>query len=187
MLFSYYFQCSIWIWKKKESLKIQDGGREWRHLYGCGCHGNQLDTTWFRLIESAKRVHYVQNIKSIGWMVSKVEKRGPIYRTPLPLMPSCNFFRLMRSRVNLSSFPCFAVRSSSAHEGNFCKTRLRLPSENEQKLFILAIFCTIFPKQVRWPPNFFYSFHWQFNDLRYLKKLKKSIDRNLKYNWKRFY
>ena len=95
--------------------------------------------------------------------------------------------------VTLRSFPCFSVRSSSAHEGkiiiferfqcsltniiqlnwhlvkligkieiclieaNFCKTRPRLPSQNEQKtpMAILAIFCIISPKQVRWPSNFF--------------------------------
>ena len=33
-------------------------------------------------------------------------------------------------------------------KANFCKTRPRLPSENEQKMFILAIFCTKSPKQV---------------------------------------
>ena len=32
-------------------------------------------------------------------------------------------------------------------------------------------------------PHFFHLFHWQVNDLKYLKKLQKSFDRNLKYNW----
>ena len=41
---------------------------------------------------------------------------------------------------------------------NFCKTRPRLPSENEQKTPILAMFCIISPKQAWWRHNFFVSF-----------------------------
>ena len=40
-------------------------------------------------------------------------------------------------------------------KANFCKTRPRLPSENEQKTPILAIFCIISPKQTRWPHDIF--------------------------------
>ena len=39
------------------------------------------------------------------------------------------------------------------------------------------IFCAISPKQTRWPAKFFRSFHWRVNDLKYSKKLQKSIDR----------
>ena len=57
MLFSHHFQYSIRIWIKSENLKIQDGGHLWRYLGSYGCHGNQLDTTWFRLIESTNEAH----------------------------------------------------------------------------------------------------------------------------------
>ena len=57
MLFSHHFQYSIRIWIKSENLKIQDGGHLWRYLGSYGCHGNQLDTTWFRLFESTKEAH----------------------------------------------------------------------------------------------------------------------------------
>ena len=50
---------------------------------------------------------------------------------------------------------------------NFFESRARLPSRNEQKTPILAIFCAISPKQPWWPPNFFHSFHRQVNDLKY--------------------
>ena len=70
---------------------------------------------------------------------------------------------------------------------NVFKTRSMPPSENEQKAPILAIFCAVTPKQEWWPPNCFRLLHWQVNDLKYLKKLQISINRNLKYNWKRFY
>ena len=40
---------------------------------------------------------------------------------------------------------------------NFCKTRPGLPSENQQKCPILVTFCAIYPKQSRWPPNFFFA------------------------------
>ena len=50
MLFSR--QSEVEKWKFEQNLKIQDGGRLWRHLFDYCCHGNQLDTTWFRLIES---------------------------------------------------------------------------------------------------------------------------------------
>ena len=41
------------------------------------------------------------NIKSIEWMISKVEGRGPISSPPPSLMPSSNFFYLMPFRVKL--------------------------------------------------------------------------------------
>ena len=59
MLFSDKFRFSIRHWKKSDMLKIQ------------------FETTWFRLVES-KKCSYVPNIKSIGWMVSNVEGKGPI-------------------------------------------------------------------------------------------------------------
>ena len=41
---------------------------------------------------------------------------------------------------------------------NFCKTRSRPPSKNQQKTLILVIFCAISPKQTLWPPNYFTHF-----------------------------
>ena len=50
------------ILNKIENLKIQDGGCLWRHLFDYRFHGNQLDTTWFHLIESANEAYYVCQI-----------------------------------------------------------------------------------------------------------------------------
>ena len=44
---------------KSENLKIQDGGHLWRHLCEFGCHGKQLDTTCFYLIEGTKKAYYM--------------------------------------------------------------------------------------------------------------------------------
>ena len=38
---------------------IQDGDRLWRHLLDYCCHGNQLDTTWFHLIECTNESYYM--------------------------------------------------------------------------------------------------------------------------------
>ena len=63
MLFSRHFEVhksnlnKIW-----ENLKIQDGGRLYSHLFDYRCHGNQLDTTWFRLIESTNEAYYMYQI-----------------------------------------------------------------------------------------------------------------------------
>ena len=59
-------------------MKIQDGGHLWRHLCNSGCHGNQLNTTWFRLIESTKEAYYMyQKYKSDEQIiVSKVNWGG---------------------------------------------------------------------------------------------------------------
>ena len=43
---------------------MQDGGRLWRHLFDYCSHGNQLDTTWFRLIESTSEACYMYQISS---------------------------------------------------------------------------------------------------------------------------
>ena len=43
MLFFRHFE--IEKFKFEQNLKIQDGGRLWRHLFDFCCHGNQLDTT----------------------------------------------------------------------------------------------------------------------------------------------
>ena len=72
---------------------------------------------------------------------------------------------------------------------NFCKTHPRLPLENQQKMPILLIFCTISPKQTgcHSPPllnQFLTLISLTVNDLKYVKKLQKSINRNFNYNWK---
>ena len=45
MLFSRHFEVQKLKFEKNENLKIQDGGRLWRHLFDNSCHGNQLDIT----------------------------------------------------------------------------------------------------------------------------------------------
>ena len=62
MLFSR--QSEVEKWKFEQNLKIQDGGRLWRHLFDYCFHGNQLDTTWFRLIESTNEACYMYQISS---------------------------------------------------------------------------------------------------------------------------
>ena len=47
-----------------QNLKIKDGGRPWRNLFDYCCYGNQLDTTWFRLIENINEACYVYQISS---------------------------------------------------------------------------------------------------------------------------
>ena len=81
------------IWTKSENLKIQDGGRVWRHLFDYCCHGIQWGTTWFRLIESTKRsLLHVPSFMSMGWTVSDTP--------PPPLKASCNYLFFEPSRVN---------------------------------------------------------------------------------------
>ena len=55
----------------------------------------------------------------VEYMVSKVEGRGQIDPPPPSLMPSCNFSKLMSSRVNIT-------RNSNYKTGD--KDELRLPS-----------------------------------------------------------
>ena len=48
-------------------------------LFDNCCHGNQLHTTWFRLNWKYKwSLLYVPSFMSIGWILSKVERGGPI-------------------------------------------------------------------------------------------------------------
>ena len=65
MLFSRQFE--IQKWKFEQNLKI------WKSkmavacdviLFGYCYHGNQLDTTWFRLIESTNETWYMYQISS---------------------------------------------------------------------------------------------------------------------------
>ena len=62
MLFSR--QSEVERWKFEQNLKIQEGGCLWRHLFDYCCHENQLDTTWFRLIESTNKAYYMYQISS---------------------------------------------------------------------------------------------------------------------------
>ena len=80
-VFSSFWSTIIQIWRKSENLKIQDGGHLWRHLYDSGCHGDQLNTSWFYLFESIKKLIICTNIMPIGWIVSKVD-REPIDTHP---------------------------------------------------------------------------------------------------------
>ena len=57
---------------------------------------------------------------------------------------------------------------------NFCKTRPRLPSENEQKTPILEIFRTISPKHARWPHNFFLPIWVMITQLHVQKNTENS-------------
>ena len=85
MLFSR--QSEVQKWKFEQNLKI------WKSKMAAACdiifdycfHGNQLDTTWFRVIESKNEACYMyQNFKSIGWIVSKVEGEGSDWPPPPP-------------------------------------------------------------------------------------------------------
>ena len=76
---------SVWgrkvkIWTKSENLKIQDGGRLWRHLFDYCCHG------WHHVVSLNWKYKwsllYVPNFKLIGWVVLKVE--GGVRLTPPP-------------------------------------------------------------------------------------------------------
>ena len=63
MLFSSPFK--VQKWKFEKNLKIEkskNGGRLWRHFFDYCCHENQLDTTWFRLIESTNEACYTYQI-----------------------------------------------------------------------------------------------------------------------------
>ena len=78
MLFSHHFQYSIKIWKSKM-------------VVAC-------DVIWYKLLPwKLIRYHvvslnlkykgsslYVLNLKSVGWMVSKVDELGPIWTPPPP-------------------------------------------------------------------------------------------------------
>ena len=65
MLFSRHSEAQKWKFEQNLKIwKIQDGGRLWRHLFDYCCHGKQLDTTWFRLIESTNDACYVYQISS---------------------------------------------------------------------------------------------------------------------------
>ena len=129
------FQCSIRIWEKSEKLKIQDGGRWWRHLYGCGCHGNQLDTTWFRLIESTKKYQIKYEVNRMNGVKSGGE--GSDWPSPPPVMPSCNFFNLKPSMVKQTKL--LVVWSWNASEWLLVKVSLLrelfVLEENKRHLF----------------------------------------------------
>ena len=60
------------------------------------CYGNQLDTTWSRLIESANEVFYMYKISS--QIVSKVEERFSPSRLRVTI------FSLRRLGLNLGHF-----------------------------------------------------------------------------------
>ena len=96
MLFSSLF--SVFEFEFEKIRKFENP--RWRPLVTslccCGCHGNQLSSKWFRLIECKKNVHYMYQISSQSdeWCKS----RGEGSDWPSPIMPLCNFFRLMPSR-----------------------------------------------------------------------------------------
>ena len=74
---------SIWgtkvkIWTKSENLKIQDGCRLWPHLFDYYCHGNKLNTTWFRLIENTNETCYMLQVNRMNC----VESRRGVRLTP---------------------------------------------------------------------------------------------------------
>ena len=79
------------IWTKSDNLKIQGGGRLWRHLFDYCCHGNELGTTWFRLIESTNEACFMYQILSQSDEIFESRKGGPIDPPP-PLKASCNYF-----------------------------------------------------------------------------------------------
>ena len=98
MLFSHYFECLNLNSKKFENPR-------WRSLVTslccCGRHGNQLSSKWFRLIESTKNAPYIC-AKYLVNRMNGVKSRGEGSDSPPPLMPSCNFFYLMPSRVKIN-------------------------------------------------------------------------------------
>ena len=91
------------------SLQSAVALHRWRPLVTSLCcygyRGNPLSSNCFLLIESAKNAYYMcqRSNQSEEWCQKYVEGRDPINPPPPPLrflMPSCNYFRLMLSRVN---------------------------------------------------------------------------------------
>ena len=56
---------------------------------------------WYRLIESTNNAHYMCQISSQSDEWCQKERGGVRLTLPPPLMPSCDFFYLMPSRVNM--------------------------------------------------------------------------------------
>ena len=89
--------------------------KSFSHLCSCGRYGRKLNTTLFlkvqrKLIICAKKSSRMKSVESRG--------EGPI--DPPPLMPSCNYFRPIPSRVKQTQ----TVTSGSGRGGNRKGTEL---------------------------------------------------------------
>ena len=90
------------------------------------------------------------NIKSIGWMVSKCRREGSDCPPPPPpphLMPLCNFFRLIPSRIKTegkgaNSF--VTPGGASPHKTNYSARDDRCFT-----IFLILFTCTAYPSRLQ--------------------------------------
>ena len=98
------------IWTKSENFKIQDGGRLWRHLFDYCCRGNQLDTAWFRLIESTNETCYTYQVSCQSDELYQKRKGGGGSNWP-PLPPRLRV-TIFSSRLLRLSMICSKTKSN---------------------------------------------------------------------------
>ena len=140
VLFSFW-STIIQIWIKFENLKIQDGGHLWRHSYNSGCHGNQLNTTWFRLIENTKEGYYMYQVSCQSdelcrkYTVFFFEASRVIFDQNGACLPNLGILNPDVQKIVKSDFPLCALEVSVIHVDrintdpiwSICATRRSLP------------------------------------------------------------
>ena len=128
MLFSPYafWSTKIQIWTKSENLKIQNGGRLWRHLFDYRCNENQLNTKLFLLTESTNEAYCMCQIscqsdgsRLLGLRKSQRDRIGcnsnppPLKAPPFPLLNLRDEGFILTGYKRCGRFFCTFLRSKN--------------------------------------------------------------------------